>query len=104
MDLRQVFARLAKADFADAIGVAIAETVVSAAHVRKRLNSVTVHAVSSRAIDVPREGRMALVVDFILDFVEQNNIDEARICVALEEQDVMLGRMQLPATAAENFQ
>src|SRR5262245_37691191 len=104
MDLRQAFARLAKADFADAVGVAIGEHVVSAAHVRKRLNAITVHSVASRPIDVPREGRSALVVDFLRDFMAENHIDEARIAIALEEQDVMLGRIQLPATAAENFE
>ena len=104
MDLRQVFARLAKADFADAVGVAIGEHVVSAAHVRKRLNAITVHAVASRPIDVPRESRTSVVVDFLRDFMAEHQIDEARIAIALEEQDVLLGRMQLPATAAENFQ
>jgi Tfp pilus assembly protein PilN len=104
MDLRQAFARLAKADFADAVGVAVGEHVVSAAHVRKRLNAITVQAVGSRPIDVPRDSRSAVVVDFLRDFMADNQIDEARIAFALEEQDVLLGRMQLPATAAENFQ
>jgi hypothetical protein len=103
MDLKQLFGRLAKADFADSIGVAIADDVVSAAHVRKRLHTVSVHAIASRPIDVPRESRTALVVDFIRDFAAEHGIDEARLCVALEPADVLFGRLQLPATATENF-
>lgn len=103
MDVKQIFARVAKADFADAVGVAIAEDVVAAAHVRKRLHSVTVQAVASRSIDAPREGRTALIVDFLRAFVLEHEIDEARICIALEPGDVFLGHLQLPATATENF-
>lgn len=103
MDIKQIFARVAKADFADAVGVAIAEDVIAATHVRKRLNNVTIQAVASRSIDAPRESRTALIVDFVKAFVLEHEIEEARICVALEPADVMLGHLQLPATATENF-
>jgi len=103
MDIKQLFARVAKADFADAVGVTIAEDVIAAAHVRKRLHNVSIQAVSSRAIDAPREGRAALIVDFLRAFMRDNEVDEARLCIALEPADVLLGRLQLPATATENF-
>ena len=69
MDIKQLFARVAKADFADAVGVTIAEDVIAAAHVRKRLHNVSIQAVSSRAIDAPREGRAALIVEYDLGSV-----------------------------------
>ena len=104
VDLRQFFAKAAKADFADAVGVAIADDVISVAHVRKRLRTVTVPALASQPLDVPREGRTALVVDFVRDFVDQHGLEEARLSLALEHASVLIGHIQLPATATENIE
>jgi len=103
MDVKQIFARLAKSDFADAIGVVLAENVVSIAHVRKRFSAVSLQAIASRPLEGPREGRFALLADFLHEFIAEHGIDEARLCLVLESADVMYGRLQLPATATENF-
>jgi Tfp pilus assembly protein PilN len=103
MDIRQLLTRVAKADFADAVGIAVSEDLLAVVHVRKRLQSVSLQSVASRSIDVPRESRTALIVDFVRAFMAEHEVDEARICLALEPNDVLLGHLQLPATATENF-
>ena len=68
MDVRQFFARLAKADFADAIGAAVSDNHVSVAHLRKRVNNVEVLDFRTRDIDAPPEGVWPLIADFVRDF------------------------------------
>ena len=68
VDVRQFFARLAKADFADAVGVAVSDNHVSVAHLRKRLNNVEVLDFRTRELDAPPEGVWPLIADFVRDF------------------------------------
>jgi len=103
MDLRQTLSRLAKADFADALGVSIADRSIALAHVRKRFNTVTVPAVETRELDAPPEGRWALIIDFIREFMGAHALDAARVSVALERRAALMGHLQLPATAVENI-
>jgi general secretion pathway protein L len=103
MDARQFLSRLAKADFADAIGISLGESDVALAHVRKRFNAVTVMASASRPVHVPPEGRWAMIVDFIREFIEEYEIEGARVGVAVDRRDVLIGQLQLPAAAAENL-
>ncbi len=103
MDAGQFLSRLAKADFADAIGISLGESDVGLAHVRKRFNNVTVMACASRPVHVPPEGRWAMIVDFIREFVEEYEIEGARVGVAVDRRDVLIGQLQLPAAAAENL-
>jgi Tfp pilus assembly protein PilN len=103
MDARQFLSRLAKADFADAVGISLSESSIALAHLKKRFNTVTVCATASRPIHVPPEGRWAMVVDFVREFIEEYEIEGARIGVAAERRDVLIGQLQLPAAAAENL-
>ncbi len=102
MDLRQSIGRLAKADFADAVGIALGDAEVSIAHVKKRFNAVTVLAIESRAIDAPPEGRWPVILDFLAEFLAVNAVESARLSLALPRRATLLGHLQLPATAAEN--
>jgi general secretion pathway protein L len=103
MDAGQFLSRLAKADFADAIGISLGESDVALAHVRKRFNTVTVMASASRPVHVPPEGRWAMIVDFIREFTEEYEIEGSRIGVAVDRRDVFVGQLQLPAAAVENL-
>lgn len=104
MDLRQSIGRLAKADFADAVVIALGDSEVSIAHVKKRFNAVTVLAIESRTIDAPPEGRWPVILDFLDEFLAVNAVESARLCLALPRRATLLGHLQLPATAAENVE
>jgi Tfp pilus assembly protein PilN len=103
MDARQFLSRLAKADFADAVGISLSESSVTLAHLKKRFNTVTVCAMAGRPIHVPPEGRWAMILDFVREFIEEYEIEGARIGIAAERRDVLIGQLQLPAAAAENL-
>jgi Tfp pilus assembly PilM family ATPase len=103
MDAGQFLSRLAKADFADAIGISLGESDVALTHVRKRFNTVTVMACATRPVHVPPEGRWAMIVDFIREFIDEYEIEGARVGVAVDRRDVLIGQLQLPAAAAENL-
>ncbi len=104
MDTKQLLGKLAKADFADAVGLALSSTHVTLAHVRKRLHHVQIADVETRAVEVPPEGRAAFVVGLLRDFIERRDLADVRLGVVLDGRDVLHARLQLPATAAENFE
>jgi len=103
MDLKQSLTRLAKADFADSLGVALTEHEVAVAHVRKRFNAVTCQGFASRTIDVPAEGRWPLIVDFLREFGRRQGVEAPRVSVALARRDALIGHMQIPAAAIDNI-
>jgi Tfp pilus assembly protein PilN len=104
MDARQIFARLAKADFADAIGVAVGADSVAVAQVRKRFNTVTVVDFESRAIAGGDERRWEDIAGFTRDFALTRVPDGARIAVALERRETLLSQLTLPAAAGDNLE
>jgi general secretion pathway protein L len=105
VDVRHFFARLAKADFADAIGVAVSDNHVSVAHLRKRVNHVEVLDFRTREIDAPPEGVWPLIVDFVRDFAGGGDVPEGcRVGVVLDRRNALLAHLQLPSAAAENLE
>ena len=103
MDVKQVISRLAKADFADAIGVALGSDTVAVAQVRKRLNAVAVAAFQSQPLEGDPGVRWAQVAEFVRDFAQRHAPDGARISVVLERRGTLFAHMQLPAAAADNL-
>jgi hypothetical protein len=103
MDLRQILARLAKADFADAVGVALSSDSVAIAHLRKRFHNVSVLARVKHPLDAPPEGRWTMTVNIVRDFVAVHGLDGARLVVALERRHTLYGQLQLPAAATEDI-
>lgn len=103
-DVRQFFFRLAKADFADAIGVAVGADSVAAAHVRKRFNTVTVLDFETRSVAAGDEGRWQVIAEFVRDFCATRVPDGARIALALDRRETLLSQLTLPAAAAENLE
>ncbi len=102
MDFRQTLSRLAKADFADSLGVALSSDAISIAHVRKRFNTVSVLAHTTRSLDAPTERRWAMILDVVREFVEQQGMESARVTVALDRRHTLLGQIQIPAAATDN--
>ncbi len=103
MSTDSFIARLAKADFADAVGIAIGRNSVSAALVRKRFNAVTLVAAASTELSGPAEARDADITGFLREFVDSHDAQGARTSIALDRRDAFIARLQLPATAAENI-
>lgn len=103
MDVKQFFSRMAKADIADALGVAVNDAQVSVAHVRKRINKVHVVDFWFRTIDAPREGRWPLIADFVRECAGETVPEGARLSVVVDRKCALLAHMQLPAAAMENL-
>ena len=104
MDVKSFFARLSKADFADAIGVALGADAAALALVRKRFNHVAVVACESVALDGDAGQRWQTVAEAVRSFAGRLSPDGARISVALERRTALLAHMQLPAAAADNLE
>lgn len=104
MDVKSFFARLSKADFADAVGVALGADAAVLSLVRKRFNHVVVVACESLPLEGDPAQRWQKVADAVRGFVAQHSPDGARVSVALERRAALLGHMQLPAAAADNLE
>jgi Tfp pilus assembly protein PilN len=103
MDVKTFFARLSKADFADAVGVALAADAAALALVRKRFNRVVVVACESLPLEGDAGQRWQNLAEAVRNFVVRHAPDGARISVALERRAALLAHMQLPAAAADNL-
>lgn len=104
MDVKSFFARLSKADFADAVGVALGAEGAALALVRKRFNKVGVVVCESIPLDGDASQRWQTVAEAVRAFVARQAPEGARIAVALERRAALLAHMQLPAAAAENLE
>jgi Tfp pilus assembly protein PilN len=104
MDVKIFFARLSKADFADAVGVALGANAAALALVRKRFNTVAVVACESLPLEGDSVQRWQAVAEAVRGFTARHAPDGARISVALERRATLLAHMQLPAAAAENLE
>jgi Tfp pilus assembly protein PilN len=103
MDVKTFFARLSKADFADAVGVALGVDGAALALVRKRFNRVVVVACESLPLEGDAGQRWAGLAETVRNFAARHAPDGARISVALERRAALLAHMQLPAAAADNL-
>lgn len=104
MDVKSFFARLAKADFADAVGVALGADGAALALVRKRFNAVSVVVSETLSLEGDPAHRWRVVADAVRAFVARHGPEGARIAIALERRATLLAHMQLPAAAAENLE
>ncbi|MBI5504809.1 MAG: PilN domain-containing protein [Deltaproteobacteria bacterium] len=102
MDTKSFFHRIVKADFADALGIALRGDVVSVAHVRKRLNSVRVIELASARLGGPSEAHLAEAASFLRRWVADNAVEPTRIAIAVDRSVTFLGTLPIPASAAAN--
>jgi len=77
MALTGFLGRLARADFADALGIYVTAGMVSLVLVRKRVNSVKVVAVESAELAGESGARDSVLESVIKGFVERHGIDDA---------------------------
>lgn len=103
MDVKQFLARLAKADFADAIGVALGDQAAAIALVRKRFHASVVVAYESVALEGDPERRRVLLAEAVQSFAARYAPDGARVALALDRRSSLLAQVTLPAAAADNL-
>ncbi|HIF62803.1 MAG TPA: hypothetical protein EYG16_02150 [Deltaproteobacteria bacterium] len=104
MELTGFLGRLARADFADALGIYVTAGMVSLVLVRKRVNSVKVVAVESAELAGESDARDSVLEGVIKAFVERHGIDDARVSLAVGRDITMFGDLQLPASAVANLE
>lgn len=102
MKANSLFGRLAKADFADALGVAITGDGISVAHLRKRFRSVTVDALIAKELPSDEEQATLQAARIVRDFAASRGLEGAGLAVALDRGDCFVGQLQLPASASDN--
>lgn len=102
METTTFFRRIVKADFADALGIALRGDVVSVAHVRKRLNAVRVVDLGSTRLVGPPEAHLAEAASFLRSWVAGNGVEATRTSIAVDRSVTFLGTLPIPASAAAN--
>lgn len=102
METRGLIRRIAKADFADVVGVALRGDTIAAALVRKRVNAVRVVAIASQRLEGPAESRAAAAASFLREWCARIEADPSRVAIVLDRSTTLLSSMTLPAAAAGN--
>lgn len=102
METRGLIRRIAKADFADVLGVALRGDVLAVAHVRKRVNVVRVIEVGSLHLGGPPEARVTAASDFLRSFCQRSELEPARVAVAVDRGATLMANVAIPASAAAN--
>lgn len=102
METRGLIRRIAKADFADVLGVAVRGDVVAVAHVRKRVNVVRVVEIGHHRLEGPPESRVAEASAFLRSFAARGELEPARVGVAIDRASTLMASVAIPAAAAAN--
>ncbi len=93
---------LAKADFADALGVVVRPESVIISHLAKRFRAVKVLGVEVAELDVPDELRNAEIASIVKGYVGRHGLEDPRISLVPCDGPSLLASMMLPASAADN--
>jgi Tfp pilus assembly protein PilN len=102
VETRGLIRRIAKADFADVLGVAVRGDVVAVAHVRKRVNVVRVVEIGHHRLEGPSESRVAEASAFLRSFATRGELEPARVGVAVDRASTLMASVAIPASAAAN--
>ncbi len=102
METTGLIRRIAKADFADVLGVALRADVLAVAHVRKRVNVVKVVEIGTYRLEGPPESRVAEAAAFLRSFAASSEIEPSRVAVAVDRAATLIATVAIPATAAAN--
>lgn len=102
METRGLIRRIAKADFADVLGVAVRGDVLAVAHVRKRVNVVRVVELGHHRLEGPPESRVAEAAAFLRSFAARSEVEPARVAVAIDRTATLIASFAMPAAAAAN--
>ena len=100
-DLRSVARTVARLDFIDGLGVAIGDSSVAMAHLRKRFARVTLN--DTRVVALPpvteADARRRALVDALAAFGRSHAGAAERVAVSLPRGAAMAARLSLPAAA-----
>lgn len=102
METRGLIRRIAKADFADVLGVAVRGDVVAVAHLRKRVNVVRVIEIGHHRLEGPAESRIAETSAFLRSFSARAELEPARVAVAVDRSATLMASVAIPSAAAAN--
>lgn len=102
METRGLIRRIAKADFADVLGVAVRGDVIAVAHVRKRVNVVRVVEFGHHRLEGPTEARVAEAAAFLRAFTVRAELEPARVAVTIDRAATLMATLAIPASAAAN--
>jgi Tfp pilus assembly protein PilN len=102
VETRGLIRRIAKADFADVLGVAVRGDVVAVAHVRKRVNAVRVVEIGHHRLEGPSEARVAETSAFLRSFVARAELEPSRVGVCIDRASTLMASVAIPAAAAAN--
>jgi len=102
VETRGLIRRIAKADFADVLGVAVRGDVLAVAHVRKRVNVVRVVELGHHRLEGPAESRVAEAAAFLRSFTSRSELEPARVAVAVDRGATLMATVAIPASAAAN--
>ncbi len=102
METRGLIRRIAKADFADVLGVAIRGDVLAVAHVRKRVNVVRVVEIGHHRLEGPPESRISEAAAFLRAFTVRSELEPARVAITIDRSATLMAAVAIPATAAGN--
>jgi len=102
VETRGLIRRIAKADFADVLGVALRSDVVAVAHVRKRVNVVRVVELGHHRLEGPPEARVAEAAAFLRSFTARAELEPSRVAVAVDRAATLMAAVAIPASAAAN--
>lgn len=102
METRGLIRRIAKADFADVLGVCLRADVMVVAHVRKRLNVVRVLELVSHRLEGPAESRTAAATSFLRSWAERAEVEPSRVSIAVDRAATLISTVALPAMAGAN--
>lgn len=102
METRGLIRRIASADFADVLGVAVRGDVIAVAHLRKRVNVVRVIEVGHHRLEGPAESRIAEAAGYIRAMTARAELEPSRVAVAVDRSVTLLASVAIPASAAAN--
>ncbi len=94
---------LARADFADALGVVIREREVSVAHVSKRFNTIKVLDLATRPLEGPEGSRVSEAAAVLRAYAEERSIEDARVVAVVDRRATFFGTLTLPAGVVDNI-
>jgi Tfp pilus assembly protein PilN len=102
VETRGLIRRIAKADFADVLGVALRGDIVAVAHVRKRVNVVRVVELAQQRLEGPVESRISEAAAFLRGFASRSELEPSRVAVAVDRAATLISNVAIPASASGN--
>jgi general secretion pathway protein L len=102
VETRGLIRRIANADFADVLGVALRGDVLAVAHVRKRVNVVRVIEIGHHRFEGPADSRVGEAAAYLRSITARAELEPSRVAVAIDRAATLIATVAIPAAAASN--